>query len=312
MPASTVATYQNASTPNFPKLDDLNRVLYYVLPCVSGLIIPCSLLNILVMLNLGVMTSPSSLIYFTMVLMDVLNALTGILITADPETKHWKGVESNIYLFTFDATIVLIFCLALVRVICIKMSALRVLANLRILAYSAILSSFLFGGFCVYYPHLLRTKSFVKFAWLDLLDLLIVFCTVVLSSYTWFAVRSNRALINSSTYRSASNTSLFITLNFIASYLYYAFLNSARMYYVLHNEDCPPNSWMMVVVCRDSLYIGVTAMCVQSFTNNIILLCQRHARRFIWSRVIMCSRDLKKKCVCRREDDGYRYFEDYA
>ena len=299
----------NLVTPNFPKLDDLNKVLHFALPSVCGLIIPLSLLNIVVMLNLGVQTSPSTLIYFAMILMDLLNALTGILITADPESKHWKGVESNIYLFTFDATIVLIFGLAVVRVVCIKMSALSVLANLRILAYAAVISSLIFGGFAVYYPHLLKTKSFVDFAWLDLLDLLIVFCTVIISFYTWFSVRRRRNLININMYKSASSTCLFITLSFIASYSYYAFLNTARLYYILHNLGCPPNSWMMVFVCRDSLFIGVSAMCLQSLTNNVILLCQDHVRRFVRKHVVMCWVDVKRKCRGRR-NQGYLYFED--
>ena len=304
------------STTDFPKLDDLNRVLHYVLPCVSGLTMPISIVNIVVMLNLGVLRSPSTIIYFTLILMDILNALTGFLITADPESKHWKGVESNIYLFTFDATIVLIFGLAVVRLVFIKMSALRVLANLRKLAYSAALASVLFGVFAVYYPHILHrlgyTKSFVNFAWLDLLELLFVFCTVVMSLYTWSVVRGSRSLIHSPVFKRANTTSLCITLNFIASYTYYTFLNSARMYYTLHQRDCPPRSWMMVLVCRDSLYIGVTAMCVHSLNNNIILMSQCHVREFIWSHLVYFSRDLKRKCSCNQTNESYRYFEDYA
>ena len=71
------------------KLEKLNEILDYVLPTVCGLILPLCLTNGIVLLNLGLTKSPSSFIYFNIILMDALNALTGILIYTDAESKHW-------------------------------------------------------------------------------------------------------------------------------------------------------------------------------------------------------------------------------
>ena len=62
-------------------------------------------------------------------------------------------------------------------------------------------------------------------------------------------------------------------------------------------------------VCRDSLFIGVSAMCLQSLTNNVILLCQDHVRKFVKKHVVMCWVDVKRKCR-GRSNQGYLYFED--
>ena len=91
------------------KRTELDAILLKILPTVSILNIPLSAVNVIILINLGVLGSPSSCIYFNLVIMDLLNSITGLIISFDHELQHWFKVESNIYLFSFDATIFLIF-----------------------------------------------------------------------------------------------------------------------------------------------------------------------------------------------------------
>lgn len=288
------------------KLGELNDVLYKLLPAISILNIPLSLVNIIVLLNLGILKSPSSFIYFNLVIMDSLNSITGLLISFDRHQNYWIKVGSNIYLFTFDANIFLIFGLAVVRVFCIRASALRVLQNLRVVSFVAVAVSWAAGGFAVLYPRIIKSNGYMKFAALDLVECTLIASTVIMSVYTLVAIRvSTPSLRDSTVIRSAVKTSFLITCNFICSYSYYCFLNGARLYLSLHEGDCPPDTWLEVFVCQDSLYVGVTCMCLQAVVNNTILLAQQHYRRFLLNSALMCVVGIRRKCSPQSENCPY-------
>ena len=286
------------------KRTELDAILLKILPTVSILNIPLSAVNVIILLNLGVLGSPSSCIYFNLVIMDLLNSITGLIISFDHELQHWFKVESNIYLFSFDATIFLIFGLAVVRLFCLKASALRILQNLRPISYVLVVVSWVVGGFAVIYPRIIKSPNFVDFAWFDLVECLLISTTLLMTLYTWVAIRANRSLRRSAVFRSASTTCLLLTVNFVCSYSYYLFLNGARLYLLLHDMDCPPDSWVEVLVCQDSLRIGVTCMCLQSLVNNAILLAQPQFRQLLRVSADMCAVDVRTKCCCRQTDNS--------
>ena len=288
----------NNSTSGLEK--SVNTFLQYYIPILTGLSTPLSFLNLVIFLNIGILNSPSNLIYFNLVIIDLLNSLIGIGVSVvkwrDPASKeHWGNdtpidrVASYLYIFTFDANIFLVFGLTLIRVLWLQMSALSVIRKLNMLSWVAVGLSNLLGMVCCLYAHFqksLKKKVPYPDAFIEAMDLfecVMILITISLSLYTQIRIRCHKSKINTSTYNSASITSFVITLNLAVSYSYYLVVNGARIYYKpKENNDkkCKDTQWTWedIFLC-DSLYMGVSFMCLNSLVNSVILLCQVRSKQ---------------------------------
>ena len=276
----------------------VNTFLQYYIPVLTGLTIPLSLLNILIFLNTGILNSPSNLIYFNLVIMDLLNSIIGIGVSIDmwrdPEHKssgHWGDgslhqlIDGYLYIFLLNANIYLVFGLVIIRLLWINMSALTVIRKLKLISWISVGMAYLLAlQSCVY--HLMRfskdKEQLYPDTYIEISDLskcVMILATISLSVFTQIRIRYHKSKINTSTYNSASRTSFVITLNLAVSYSYYLVLNGARIYYKSkwNNESqCKKGTrwtWVDMFIC-DFLYLGVAFMCINSVVNNLILLCQ--------------------------------------
>ena len=277
----------------------VNTFLQYYIPILTGLSTPLSLLNIIIFLNTAILNSPSNLIYFNLVIMDLLNSIIGIGVSIDmwkdPEHKsagYWGGgtlhelIDCYLYIFLFNANIYLVFGLVLIRVLWITMSALTVIRTLKVVSWMSVGLAYLLAlQSCLY--HLLKVPkkkgqlypdTYVEIS--DISKCVMILITISLSLYTQIRIRCHKSKINTSTYNSASITSFVITLNLAVSYFFYLVVNGARIYYKSkwNNESkCKDAQWTWadIFMC-DFLHIGVAFMCINSLVNNIILLllCQ--------------------------------------
>ena len=278
----------------------VNTLLQYIVPLVTGINIPLSLINIIVFVNTGILNSPSNFIYFNLVIMDLLNSAVGVTVSIDmwndpdhSSPDHWGNgtlhelIDGYLYIFILDANIFLVFGLVLIRVLWIRMSALTVIRRLKQislisvgLAYSLALKSCLY----VYFAKFPKKKEqFYPDTYIEVSDLtkcLVILITISLSVYTQIRIRCYKSQLNESIYRSASWTSFVLTLNLAVSYSYYLVVNGTRIYakarHKVIEETCAsPQDWTWndVFLC-DSLYIGVSFMCLNRLVNSIILLCE--------------------------------------
>ena len=283
----------------------INEFLLYVMPIASGLSIPLSLTNFAVFMKTGILNSPSNLIYFNLVIIDLLNSILGVTVSIDmwkdPDhrsRKHWgnrttiQRVDSYVYIFTFDTNIFLVFGLALIRVLWLNMSALSVIRKLKLISRIVVCLAYVVGVECCLYAHFtkdLKKRKPYPDIWIELTDLLecaMILITITLSLYNLIRIRYHKSRINTTIYKSASRTSFVIVLNLTVSYSYYLVVNGARIYYVRtqgKKDICEKTDWGLneVLLC-DSLYIGVSFMCLNSLVNSIILLCEVRFRTFIF------------------------------
>ena len=275
----------------------VNTVLQYFMPTLTALSIPLSLINLVVFLKTGIVNSPSNLIYFNLVVMDLLNSVIGVGVSVDmwndadhKSRNHWgngtllQRVDCYIFLFTFDANIFLVFGLVLIRVLWLKMSALSVIRKLKIISWIALGFAYFIGVESCVYAHFDKTlkervpypNTYIEAT--DLIECLVILITISLSVYTQIRIRCYKSQLNESIYRSASWTSFVLTLNLAVSYSYYLVVNGARIYGKMkrHNQKKCNNvqwTWIDIFLC-DFLYVGVACMCFNSFVNNLILLWQ--------------------------------------
>ena len=293
---------------NSSNLDmSVNSFVQYFMPIVTGICIPLSLTNLLVFLNIGIHNSPSNIIYINLVIMDLINSFIGVGVSvdmwgnSDNRSKHHWGngtllerTECYLFLFTFDASIVLVFGLAFIRVLWVSMSAINVLTKLNMASWIAVGLAYCIGlESCLHsYIGKLLTKKrqpfpdvFIEVS--DLFECLMILATISMAVYTQIRIRFHKSKINTSTYRSASWTSFFITLNLTVSYSYYIVINVFRIYFTSqkgadkYEDMCnsPEHwTWADVLLC-DMLYVGVAFMCLNSLANSIVLLCQVKAIR---------------------------------
>ena len=164
------------------------------------------------------------------------------------------------------------------------MSALSVIRKLHMISWVAVgLSNLLGLGSCLYAHFQKSLQKMVPYpdAFIEAIDLfecLMILATISLSVFTQIRIRYHKSKINTSTYNSASRTSFVITLNLAVSYSYYLVLNGARIYHKSNDnndKNCKDTRWSLVdIFLCDSLYIGVSCMCLNSLVNSIILLCQ--------------------------------------
>ncbi|XP_063678695.1 uncharacterized protein LOC134814491 [Bolinopsis microptera] len=325
----------NATTSSSLEVS-VNNFVQYFMPIVTGISIPLSLTNLLVFLNNGIQNSPSNIIYINLVIMDLINSLIGVVVSvdmwenSDHKSKHHWGndtllerTECYLFLFTFDASIVLVFGLALIRVLWVSMSAIHVLCKLNMAAWIAVGLAYFRGvESCLYsyFGKLLIKKrqpfpdAFIEVS--DLLECLMILATISMAVYTQIRIRFHKSKINTSTYRSASWTSFFITLNLTVSYSYYIVINVVRIYFTeqrgADNYEDMCNSpqhwtWVDILLC-DVLYVGVAFMCLNSLANSVVLLCQKRTRKFLVRMAKMCWSDVKMKCQnVFRDDYDYNY-----
>lgn len=279
----------------------VNEFILYFMPIACGISIPLSMINFAVFMKTGILNSPSNLLYFNLVIIDLLNSFLGVTVSIDmwkdPDhrsRKNWgnrttiERLDSYVYIFTFDTNIFLVFGLALIRVLWLNMSALTVIRKLRLISRITVCLAYIVGvQFCLYARFTKDLKARVPYPdlWIELTDLLecvMILVTICLSLYNLIRIMYNRSRINTNIYKSASRTSFVIVLNLAVSYSYYLAVNGARIYFVRKQgadhekalcEDSKTWGFTAVLLC-DSLYIGVSFMCLNSLVNSITLLCE--------------------------------------
>ena len=313
-----------------------NTALQFFLPVMTAMNIPMSLTNFFVILNIGFLNSPSIMIYFNLVIVDLLNSAVGVMISVDlwNNTDHqsatfWgKGGHemafSYVYIFTFNMNIVLVLGLCLIRVLWTELSALQVLTQLKVVSWVTIALANFYGVFCCllwyhesqkksFMPHLLIPSHAVEVN--DILDCAIILSALYMSIYTQARIWLNKSRVNISIFLAASRSSLIITLNVAVSYSFFVAMVATRIYYKVPWENkftCPKDgvwSFTNLLLC-DELYLTITFMCFQSTMNSFILLFQRQTSRFLRVRGRMCVLDMKRKCseCCTCGDDSdYEY-----
>ena len=304
-----------------------NTFLQYFLPTITGINIPLSLTNFLVFLNTGFLNSPSALIYFNLVIVDLLNAVVGIQISVNlwNDTDHhsvefWgkDGHEFGRYVnnFTFDANIVLVFGLCLMTVFWIELSALHVLRKLKLVSRVIVTLAYFYGGLSVLYRYLLGKHSEPRRLFQstgveanDIFQCLLIFSILCLSIYTQARIWMNKSKVDFPIFLAASRACLIITLNVVISYSCFVAIVATRVYYEgpWNNtftcprsgdeigEDKEDEHWTFtdLLLC-DELYLSVTFMCLHCTENSFILLFQRNSRMFLRLRVEMFVMDVKR------------------
>ena len=292
---------ENSAAPisngSFPLETSINTFLQYFLPTVTGINIPLVITNLVFFLNTGILNSPSKLIYFNLVLMDMLNSAVGIMVSDDlvKNTNHtsanpwdrtrYRNIDSYIFYFAFDANILLVFGLCLIRVLWTEMSALDVIKKLRMISVVTVGLAYLTCLACFVHAYLEKPKdkrkkifSSVFVEAIDIVECALIVSIIVMSIYTQVRIRLNMSRLNNSNYKRASKASCMITLNFVISYSYHIAHCAARIYYMgiwkpRTVKQCPPHYHGHILVC-DELYLGVTFMCIHSLVNSLILIGQ--------------------------------------
>ena len=322
-----------------------NLFLQYFLPTITAINIPLSLTNFIVFLNTGFLNSPSNLIYFNLVIVDLLNSAVGIKISVnlwndrDHNSATFWGEKTQtfskyIYNFTFDTNIMLVFGLSLIRVLWTEMSALHVLRRLKVVSGVTVFFAYVYGTLsCFNRYHLekharLRPRLLFPTGGIEAKDIFqcyVIFSIVYMCIYTQARIWLNKSLVRYRMFLAASKGSLIVTLNVVVSYSYYILMIGIREYHKLPgnneftcpgdkvNEDTGDEYWTVtdLLLC-DELYLSVTFMCFQCTINSLILLFQRQSRRFLRMRGRLCVRDVRRvcsecySCTCG-EDPDYEY-----
>ena len=288
------------TTPGVDALFD--TFLQCFTPIVTGVNLLLSLIVLVVFINIGKLHSPSNFIYFNLVIIDLINAIIGVLISVEVWNKYddssmqdWGNittiqvVSGYLYVFTFDANIFLVFAQALIRLLCLKMCALSIIEKLKIISWVTVGFAYFVGlGCCadLYFSDIYsETRQpfpgiFVEFV--DLFESIVILVTISMSVYTLVSISFHMPAINRSVYFSASMTSFLLTLTLSMSYLHYLIVNGARIYYKKgHGVDdfekmCRKSEdwvWMDILLC-ETMDVGVIFLCLNSVFNSTILLCQ--------------------------------------
>ena len=320
-----------------------NAFLRYFLPLMTAINTPLSLTNFFVFLNTGFLYSPSVMIYFNLVIVDLLTSAAGIMNSVNlwkrngtdhQSMVHWgdkdQKLASYIYIFTFEANVWLVFGLCLIRVLWTEISALHVLGRLRIVSGAAVVLANVLGmASCLYTyfsktlekPGLLFPAPEVEAK--NVMDCLVIFAIFNMSIYTQVRVCQRKSQINYATFVSASKASLIITLNVIISYSYYIVMVATRIYYEKSWDNkftCPKDGneedknrgdkvqdFFYFLLC-DELYLSITFMSFQCTVNSGILLFQQQTRSFLRTRARMCLMDVRSACLgCCGNDSDYEY-----
>ena len=299
----------------------INIFLQYFLPTITAINIPLSLTNFFVFLNTGFLNSPSALIYFNLVIVDLLNAAVGIKISVNlwndtdhHSVKFWgkNGHEFGRYVnnFTFDANIVLVFGLCLIMILWIELSALHVLRKLKLVSRVIVTLAYFYGGLSVLYRYLLGKHSEPRRLFQstgveakDIYECLLIFSSLCLSIYTQARIWMNKSTIDFPIFLAASRACLIITLNVVISYSCFVAIVATRVYYegswnntfTCPGEDKEDEHWTFtdILLC-DELYLSVTFMCLQCTVNSFILLFQRNTRTFLRLKVETLVKDVKR------------------
>lgn len=302
-------TYEFAQTRDFSSSvhnssqNDLRIFIKFFLPTASGINIPLVLTNLIVFINTGILNSPSNILYFNLVIMDLLNCIVGIMLSYHMHITNTSAkvghstletVFYTIYNFAYNGRVFLVFGLCLIRVLWTEMSALSVISQLKkISVVTVMIAYFMSVSYLVYRLYeisrnpeegsQLFTSGLAEAGELFVVGLII--SIILMSIYIQVRIRLNKSrLQNNSRYKRASKVSLLITLLFAISYSYYAVHLAAKIYLKKHWENIISQKcgsptkdvnpiWIDILVCN-SLRFGVSFMCIQSLGNGIILLWQ--------------------------------------
>ena len=306
---------QNDTTDNF---------LRFFLPTVAGINVPLVLTNFIVFINTGILNSPSNLLYFNLVIMDLLNCIVGIMVSYQRNrVQHSNTLETaiyTIYYFAYNGRVLLVFGLCLIRVLWTEMSALSVIGQLKKISVGTVTTAYMIAfGYVVYRLYgiekfheneekdpKLFTSGLTEAG--ELLIVGLIVSIILMSIYTQIRIRLNKSrLQNNSQYKRASKASLLITLIFAISYSYYAIHIAAKIYLLRiwgNEKRCPSRvNWIDIFVC-DSLCLGVSFMCLQSLGNGLILLWQ------VFDRVYSCT--VKRiECFCNKFSHPLTAYNDF-
>ena len=343
------SSYTVSNTPTNTSTNTLetstNTFLQYFLPLITTINTPLSLTNFLVFLKLGFLNSPSNMLYFNLVIVDLLNAVVGIMVSANlwsnedhQSVEFWRDLEhevaSYISLFTLNTNIVLVFGLCLIRVLWTEMSALHVLRKLKIVSWVIIVLAYLYGFLACSLWHFKSDKKGTGNKLLfpnrtveayDIADCAIIFAIVYMSVYTQVRIWLSKSRVDSQIFLSASRASLIITLNVLFSYCFFVAIVATRAYYVVswnNTFSCPGDNgddgdtgdngdtnWTFtdLLLC-DELYLSVTFMCFQCTVNSFILLYQKQTRRYLRETGKRCVREVRRFYLeWRGYDPDYDY-----
>ena len=152
----------------------------------------------------GFLDSPSNIIYFNLVIVDLLNSAAGILISAGlwNDTNHksdafWHHkdhvIASDISLFTFDANIVLVLGLCMIRVLWTEMPALHVFRVLRMVSWITVVLAYLYGILFCFLWHFqsdweaLKPKLLFRGRTVEAYD--IIDCSIIFSIFLCAVIR---------------------------------------------------------------------------------------------------------------------------
>eukprot|EP00116_Pleurobrachia_bachei_P007496 sb/3467758/ len=251
----------------------IKAVLKILLPVLSGLSIPPSLVNIILLLNFGIFTAPSNVLYLNLILLDLINCYLALTLTLNDldVDKVWSRFNATLYLFSFDAYIVLLLGLTVLRVLCVKMSALSVLHKLHLVSRGTVVMAAVWGVFMVVYPRLVpgEQPDVIWFLWCDIGEILMVLAAVILALYTWARVRY--VYTSCHTYKAATYTCMLLVLNYMISYSWYFVLNMARFYYTIINKNVPDSGLFVLLFFKrnNSVVIGIAFMAAQTLCLNL-------------------------------------------
>ena len=329
--------------------DLFGHFLKYFFPILTAVNIPLSLTNFLVFLKLGFLNSPSNFIYFNLVIVDLLNSAVGLKVSinlwnATDNATHYvafwgdKKYEFERYVnnFTFDTNIVLVFGLCLIRILWMEMSALHVLEKLKTVSIAMIVLAYSYGLISCVYRFLLQknykysdgTDRIFQTPLVEVKDIcesLLVVLIILMSVYIQLKVWMKKSQLESSIFRAASYASCIITANVLFSYTFYIITVGVRVRHVVTSNNtysCPGNDegsaggrrdgtfkFVDFILC-DELYISTLFMCFHCTINSIVLIFQRHTRRFLRNKARICIIKLREAYLrlSNNEETDYAYF----
>jgi hypothetical protein len=314
------------------------RFLQYFIPIMTSINTPLSLANFFVFLNTGYLKSPSVLIYFNLVIVDLVNSALGIMISVrlwnNSESRSvmfWgKGglalAESYLTLFTFDANIVLVSGLCLIRVLWTEMYAVRVLRKLKLVSWVVVGLAYLYGVFCCFLWHLESQKKSFKPRLLvpshavganDIANCCIIFSALYMSIYTQAWIWKNKSKVYSPIILGALRSSLLITMNVAISNSFFVAMVCVREINKVpwnNKFTCPGDesredegqkhdTFIDLLLCEE-LSLVIAFMTLQCTMNSFILLFQRRTRKYLRMFATYIWR-LSEVCCCN--DSDYEY-----
>ena len=150
-------------------------------------------------------------------------------------------------------------------------------------------------------------KSIVKALFVvDVVDVILITITCFICLYIWIRVRFFADFLRKSLVQRANTIYFLLFLNFVVAYSYYVYLTVESGWFIAENQNfhTKRNSWNYVFVCRDSLYVGVGFMLIQSLGNNLILILQKRSCKYIQEQITYyCSKFMR--LINRHEYDPY-------